>query len=323
MAAEQLALPLDFAPRKVRRYGLRDAHSRPLVGRRTKTGFASWRTWPAKAWTKPYLELNAANSFPAVILDCDDPEAAVHAWLHGKVCEPSWIVTNRESNHFHVVWNLAVPIHRYPEARPAPLRLFRRVAEFYQHAMHGDAGYPGVLTRNPMARADPSTVTTWGRREPYELAELARVIPLGWRAPTVTRAGIGRNCDLFAALMRWAGRSENRGVAVLAAALVANQEFTAPLPLSEVRATARMVEKYRAAWLARGWHCPRWIARQAARGRKSKGGGRPRLYEPGLEPWTLEGISRATWYRHRSETKQPTQVVPLLGAVAPAPFPST
>ena len=65
--------------------------------------------------------------------------------------------------------------------------------------------------------------------------------------------------------MRWAGRRENAHLPVLTALIVANQQLDPyPLPDSEIAATARKIEAYRKRWSARGWHCPKWIARQKA-----------------------------------------------------------
>ena len=311
-------MPIMRAPAKVRRHGLCDTHSRPLVGKRYPYGFKSWRTSPERAWQKPYLELRAANTFPALILDCDDPERAVLVLADGGLPQPSWIVTSRESGHHHAVWTLECPVHRYPEAKPKPLALFRRTAEYYGSVIGADPGYSGVLTRNPMAAADPRTVTTWGRKEAYGLTELARVIPLGWRAPKVALTGVGRNVDMFSALMRWAGRNENRQIAVLTAAETVNQAFAdegrGRLPISEVRATAKKVEAYRDKWERNGWHKPSWLSKQRARGRMSgetpKRGPVRSSVDPDkgtnelLRPWVKAGISRAWWYRLRQRRKE-------------------
>ena len=45
--------PLLFAPGELVACGLRDAHTQPLVGRRTGDGVRSWRTSPATAWEHP------------------------------------------------------------------------------------------------------------------------------------------------------------------------------------------------------------------------------------------------------------------------------
>ena len=301
--ATQLALPLDYAPDDVRAHGLRQAHPRPLVGRRRRDRIVSWRTVPPLAWVQPLIEIeNAGSAFATVTLDCDDPPAMVAGMA--SLPPPNWTVWT--DSGAHQTWCLRRPVHRYPEARPAPLLFLRRVAEYYTQETAADPGYVHVLTRNP---CHPDARTLWGATEPYELGALATVIPFGWRAPRVSQSGIGRNCDLFRDLMQWAGNHANLQTAVIVAATIRNQEFDHPLPLSEVTATARMVEQYRARWAAHGWHSIRWIERQRWRGRL---GGRPRLYEPDSEPWTVAGISRATWYRRKRETKANTDKMPEL-----------
>ena len=105
--------------------------------------------------------------------------------------------------------------------------------------------------------------------------------------------------------MAWAGQREYAELPVLPAAMIRNQKFEHPLPYSEVAATARSVERYRERWAARGWHAPRWIARQAARAGKRKGKARldsasPEGSNEATRPWVVEGISRRTWYRRRA-----------------------
>ena len=300
---EQLELPLAFAPAQVRAHGLRAAHPRPLVslGKQPDRPFTSFRTTPQKAWRFPELEYgNAGSSIAALVLDCDKP-AQLRSGLPD-LPDPNWTVWRRSNSHAHVAWTLAKPVHRYPTARPEPLQYFAGVAEYYAHAVGADPGYAGVLVHNPISIYRSPYTTAWGPEEPYTLDQLASVIPFGWEPPTVRQTGVGRNCDLFEAGMRWAGRRANADLPVLPALLAANQEFDHPLPLHEVQATAKQIEGYRKRWAARGWHCPRWLSRQAARGRK---GGRPRLYEAGREPWTLEGVSRATWYRRRKRETKP------------------
>ena len=293
----QLELPLAAAPTPVRGHGLRAAHPRPLVslGKRSGRPFTSFRTSPKKAWSFPEVEYgNAGSSVAALVLDCDKP-AALRRGLPD-LPPPNWTVWRPANDHAHACWTLAEPVHRYPAARIEPLRYLAGIGDYYAHAVGADPSYSGVLAHNPASIYRSPYKTTWGREEPYTLDQLASVIPFNWEPPTVRQTGVGRNVDLFEAGMRWAGRRANADLPVLAALMVVNQEFDHPLPLSEVQATAHSIEKYRKRWAARGWHCPRWIARQAARGRK---GGRPRLYEPGREPWTLAGVSRRTWYRRR------------------------
>ena len=257
----QYELAIDHAPPKVRRHGYRDAHSRPLVSRGKRGGVfgSSFRVAPWDAWDFPSLELRAGNTWPALILDCDGLDASLRladAYLSGQIAWPNWIVTRRSSGGSHGVWCLGKPVHRGERAREAPLKLFARVSEFMAEAVGADAGYVGVLTHNPMSRGHrgggAELRTTWGRREPYALGELAEVIPFGWRKPKVASTEVGRNCDLFRALMRWAGSGRNLGHDVLAAAHTANQDFANPLGRPEVDGVARSVERYRRRWIVQG-----------------------------------------------------------------------
>ena len=91
----------------------------------------------------------------------------------------------------------------------------RRILEVipvYAATLQADSGYTGVLTHNPMGAAHgPGFVTNWLHHDPYTLPQLAEVIPFGWRKPTVTVTAIGRNCSMFDALRRWAGKPRESG----------------------------------------------------------------------------------------------------------------
>lgn len=109
--------------------------------------------------------------------------------------------------------------------------------------------------------------------------------------------------------MKWAGRRANEHLEVLPAQLAVNQDFHHPLPLSDVRATAKQIEKYKRQWASRGWHCPRWIKKQAARSAKQTGKARKASAScegsnEALRPWEAEGISRRTWYRRRRAARK-------------------
>ena len=258
--SKQLILPIQFAPTKVRAHGLRDAHSYPLVSMgKSSTGAhsASFRVPPSEAWGFPEIELRAGNSWPSIVLDVDGSNALyriVDAVERNEILTPNWTVTRRKgSGGTHAVYNLARPVHRGEAARKGPLAALARVSEFYAAKLLADSGYTGVLTHNPMSKAHgPGFVTNWFHREAYTLPQLGEVIPFGWRRPTVSRTGIGRNCDLFESLMRWAGCPENRENDLLAAACIVNQSFDPPLPHAQVASTARSVHRYRAKWIAKG-----------------------------------------------------------------------
>ena len=248
---------IDAAPAKVRQHGLVEAHSFPLVSKGKQGGAhsGSFRVPAVEAWGWPELELRAGNSWPCMIQDIDGANALyriVEAVEHGEILIPNWIVTRKSSGGSHAVWNLARPVHRGEQARIAPLKALARISEYYAAALKADARYTGVLAHNPLAAAHgPGFVTNWLHKDAYSLPELSEVIPFGWRKPTVSRTGVGRNCDLFQSLIRWAGSPSNLVNDCLAAAHVINQSFDLPLPHAEVAATARSVHGYRAKWKAK------------------------------------------------------------------------
>ena len=259
---------LAFAPEDLRRVGLADAHPRPLVGRRTDDGFKSLRLPASPAvWRWPHVEMRTGSSHTGLFFDVDRPQSALELdELSGcELPEPSFLVTRHENGHSLAAWLLSAPVHRYPGARIRPLQVLTRTAEYIHQALGADAGYIGVLVRNAHV-ADDRFQVTWGPEGGYLLKELADYIPRGWRRPRLAETAVGRNCTLFAGLMRWAGSHPVGDLAWRADVL--NATLAIPLPASEVGDTVRSVERYRRQWSERGWHRPAWIARQSARGKR-------------------------------------------------------
>lgn len=267
----QLLLPLDHAPEAVRQHGLQEAHRNPLVsmGKREGRPYVSFRTEPSKAWSFVEVEYGrTGSSYVALVIDCDRPSY----WRKGlaDLPPPNWIVRRKSNDHAHIVYCLEKPVHRYPAARLRPLQFLAHIEGYYIQALGGDPGFNGVLAHNPAPRYRQNKFAKeWGSTQPYSLDALANVIPFNWQPPPKPAGAIGRNCSLFEAGMAWAGKRANADIAVMTALVVTNQGFPKPLPESEVAATARSIEKYREIWKARGWHTPRWIAKQAALGKAS------------------------------------------------------
>ena len=96
----QFQLAIDHAPPKVRRYGLRDAHVRPLVshGKRGGVFGGSFRVAPWEAWDFPSIELRAANTWTAIILDLDGRETSMRYLAmrdRGEAPRFSWLVERK------------------------------------------------------------------------------------------------------------------------------------------------------------------------------------------------------------------------------------
>ena len=275
----QLTLPgIKFAPRQVREHGLIEAHTFPLVSDGKVHGVvqASFRVHASLAWSFPSLELRSAMAWPVVCLDCDGLTG--YSRLMGTVHDreipcPNWVVY-RDTGGAHGVWCLERPVLRGASARARPLRLLTRATEYMAQKVRADLGYGQVLSHNPMTPvASQRLRTEWLRKRPYPLAELAEVVPSGWRRPAVPLTGIGRNCSLFEAGMQWAGSPANLGLPVFSALVVINAEVARkhgkpPLDAGEVSGIAKSVERYRAGWIARGQFAKVGDLERAAWGRK-------------------------------------------------------
>ena len=250
----ELDLGIDYAPDIVRRHGLRDAHLRPLVSRHKGESF---RVHARDAWGYPSIELRAGNSWPLMGFDCDVP-TVVDA-LHSVQSEfplptPNVVVERRSNGHCHASWFLLSPVHRGESARAAPLRKLARVCEFYRETLQADVGYNGTLTHNPIEETHGrgEFQTHWGYTRGRSLSELSEPIPRGWRLPARSTTEVGRNCALFASLMKWAGSPCNLKVEVISVARVANEDLDAPLGDHEVADISKSVERYRRSWIAKG-----------------------------------------------------------------------
>lgn len=279
----QLGLPFAIkdVPGIVRQHGLREAHTYPLVADRN-TGWHATRRPAAVAWRDwPEIELRTPNSFPVLILDCDTkPQDYWDVARSGKVQLPNWVVSRGPNGHAHIVYCLRRPVLHGPRVRLSPLRALGRIAEFYRWRYSADVGYVGVLTHNP-THPQYAPFTTWNRKRPYTLVELAAPIPSRWRIPSKPTTPEGRNVYLFQYGMRWCGRPSNwehmDDVGAVMGAM--NDTLDVPLWESELRHIVKSVVKISRRNLESGQTQRGLTMIQAARGRKSGQARRSRTAE--------------------------------------------
>lgn len=313
---EQRSLPLvsalRAAPEPIQER-IRAAHVRPLVGLRTASDevICIGRRAPSQAWSYPILEwLRAGHAQAAIGLDLDDP-AGVGLALDAlrdtgaKLPQPSVVAVREASGHALAVWGLASPVARGPKARQGPRRFLGRVAEYLAWETGADAGFVGVLAANP---EHPDYRAFYGRRDPYELRELAAFIPDRWRraAPRELRTEAGRNCYVFLDGCRFAGILSRTDEAVAGHVRATNGGLRYLLEPTEVAGIVRSINgHYRPQWRSKAARLDFGAAfreRQAWRGQQSGKARRAGSAEE-RQPWAAEGVSRATWYRRRAEAE--------------------
>lgn len=204
-----------------------------------------------------YIEANPQSLSNLLVVDIDHPDALLRAVWDRDGWRPTAVVENPSSGHAHAVWALAEPVTRTEYARRRPLALAAAVTEGLRRSVDGDAGYSGLLTKNPEHDA---WTAHWVTEELHSLSALAESLreagflpPSSWRR-TRRRApvGLGRNCTLFETARTWAYREIRHhwgdpGGLHTAIALQAhslNAEFSEPLPGAEVDQIAASIHRW-------------------------------------------------------------------------------
>lgn len=236
-----------------------------------------------QALRRRYIQANPPMLRVWSIHDIDRPGAAV-AWEDADLPPPTWATINRENGHAHLVWGLAAPVLVDGlAARQAPIRYLCAIESMMRARLGADPGFGGLITKNP---AHPQWRTLRGPVLGYELRELADYLPgierhLPRRRPETV--GLGRNCDTFDHVRRWAYRTIRAyrtagGLgswnAWLAAcndrALAHNAEYPTPMDPRECWWIARSVAKWTWRTLTpAGFR--RWQAAQGRKGGLAKG----------------------------------------------------
>lgn len=196
-----------------------------------------------------YIQHNGPTHLYWMAFDIDRPGASID-WDDRGAPAPNLTVKNQSNGHAHALYALSTAVRTAPDGRVGPLRYAAAVENALCELLGADRGYAGLIVKNPLHQS--WQVQEWSDTA-YELGELADYLDLNTKKPKiVTDYGLGRNCTLFEELRRWAYRAQRQGWpdykqwldACLTRAQMINLQFTNPLPLSEIRATATSVAKW-------------------------------------------------------------------------------
>jgi len=199
---------------------------------------------------KRYIQHNKPTSVHWLTFDCDYP-GAIEKLTDDGLPMPNLAVLNRKNGHSHLLYGLEVPVHRTTVARAKPLNFLAKVEYALREKLSADFGYSGLIVKNPN-HADWLTYEL--NSTSFDLAELSEYLILPEKLPKkALLVGLGRNCSLFETLRRWAyanvlnfrlsGNFEGFKDAVLCQSIALNT-FPQPLPLSEIRSTAKSISKW-------------------------------------------------------------------------------
>ncbi|RFA11665.1 hypothetical protein B7R22_18480 [Subtercola boreus] len=207
------------------------------------------------ARTRRYVEASPRALLSMLVVDVDHEDALLKSfWRPAVHPDPSWVSINPENGHGHVGWVLETPVCRTDSARIEPMKFAARVEAGLTHALDGDAGYAGLLTKNPLHE---HWETFWGPETPYTLGQLAEglgdLFPRSLPRKAAENSGLGRNVALFNRVRQWAYPAISRywtdhatiwEETTLAYALNVNAEFAVPLDHNEVTHLARSVARW-------------------------------------------------------------------------------
>ena len=187
----------------------------------------------------------------ALVLDIDTEHGFSH-WYDCNAPEPNFIILNPDNGHAHYVYMLAAPVPTTNQAKRKPLAFLARIERgLLDKLTDADMGYAGYISKNPLSEHWDTYI---GRESSYPLDELAQWVDLNLpKQKKRDHTGLGRNCILFDELRYWAyarvtvaktTMTFERWLETVTTRGYQFNTFNNPLPLIEVKATAKSVAKW-------------------------------------------------------------------------------
>lgn len=227
-----------------------------------------------QAVRKRYVQHNEPNSMLWLAFDIDRPTHPEEAYEMGLPVPNIWI-QNPVNRHAHLLYSLSVPVHLNPDSSPKAQRFAAAVDVAMTLKLEADAGYAGLICKNPL-HEHWNTIAL--NDDSYDLSYLADFVDLDFAKDArknLPAIGLGRNVTLFDRTREWtykAVRNYRQSdfktfyEAVFAKAIAYN-DFSSPLALSEIIATAKSIAKW--TWKQDGRAEAKFIARQSFKGKRS------------------------------------------------------
>lgn len=209
-----------------------------------------------------------------IVVDVDRPGAGLD-WYDRGAPDPNIVATNPENGHSHLFFALENPIYADPlEGSQKALKYAAAVEYGLVSKLAGDFGYAGLMAKNPL---HSHWIVRTYQRWMYDLEWLSDFIDLPDKIDArrkMPEYGLGRNCQLFDGLRRWAYREVknhwNGGSfpgffdAVEIQAAVLNTHFATPMMWAEVKHIVKSVSR----WTWKHFTPAEFARIQAARKRK-------------------------------------------------------
>ena len=253
-----------------------------------------------------YIQFNQPHAMFWLGFDVDRAGSAID-WSDRNAPAPTLTITNPENGHAHLLYALENSIRTAPDGKIKPLRYAASVENALRKKLEADAGYSGLICKNP--NHGHWKIAVW-QPELYTLDWLADFLDLNAAndKEIVADYGLGRNCTLFDKTRKWAYRAIRQGwpeyeqwlQACYERACAYNLQFARPLDENEVRGIAKSIAK----WTSNKFS-PEEFSKfvdithsseiQSKRGKKSGQSRRKGSLEE-IKPWVAMGISRRKYF---------------------------
>ena len=258
-----------------------------------------------------YIQFNQPHAMFWLGFDVDRAGAAID-WSDRNAPAPTLTITNPQNGHAHLLYALKTSIRTAPDGKMKPLRYAAAVENALCKKLEADAGYSGLICKNP--NHGHWKIAVW-QPELYTLDWLADSLDLNAAndKEIVADYGLGRNCTLFDKTRKWAYRAIRLGwpeydqwlQACYERASAYNLQLAVPLNENEVRGLAKSIAKWTNTKFSES-SFDDYVARthssdiQSKRGMKSGLVRRKGSLEE-MEPWVKLNISRRTYFYRKKD----------------------
>lgn len=207
----------------------------------------------AAALKKSHIQYNDQSFVKWLCFDLDF-SLSLFAFENKNLPEPSFIVINQKNGHSHYYYGLAHKVCKTDAARQKPLQYLAAVENAFIEKFGADENFVGLIGKTPH---HPEWRTFESQNaHMYDLGDLAEWVDLKEKRKRPKEAsivGLGRNCDMFDALRKWAYvsirhyRETSTGKDFFEDCLTQAgkfNNFSTPLHFSEVKAISKSVSRW-------------------------------------------------------------------------------
>ncbi|WP_413203301.1 replication initiation protein [Rhodospirillum sp. A1_3_36] len=209
---------------------------------------SSWIELSGYSHDRKYISVNnpKIDRVDFLAFDCDHED---YNYIPGRLAKPIYSAISNLTGRHHKGYILDVSVLTGENARRKPIEYLAKVQRVLTRELDADRNYVGSLTKNPM---HPEwNVFVFPDAKPVRLGDFSAYFEeekqRNFRDKFILKESFGysRNCDLFDNTRHWRYRYTSASLAeTISYADSINSLFAIPLSASEIRATARSIDKW-------------------------------------------------------------------------------